>query len=172
MNAGMYDPAQRPVGLLIQHGVVLHRAETRDGAGNFYLKPNGVFAVDLNAQVRIEPTDRFLAHGPRPRWATQSGPLLVEGGRLHRALATNGSAQVVRNGVGVRGRDEAFFVISDNPVSFGRFARLFRDGLGCADALYLDGVVSSLWVPNLGRIDSRPGLGPIVVVSRITPTGS
>lgn len=33
----------------------------------------------------------------------------------------------------------AWFAISDGPVSFGRFARLFRDSLGCTNALFLDG---------------------------------
>jgi uncharacterized protein YigE (DUF2233 family) len=31
------------------------------------------------------------------------------------------------------------FAISDAPVSFGRFARLFRDELHCRDAVFLDG---------------------------------
>jgi uncharacterized protein YigE (DUF2233 family) len=69
----------------------------------------------------------------------------------------------------VRGR-EAFFVISDAPVSFGRLARFLRDGLGCPDALYLDGAVSSLWAPALHREDSASGLGTFVVVlSRRSP---
>jgi len=55
-------------------------------------------------------------------------------------------------------------VISEEAVSFGRFARLFRDALGCPDALYLDGTVSSLWDANTGRRDSYAGLGPMLVV--------
>ncbi|HZZ37215.1 MAG TPA: hypothetical protein VFE03_15950 [Caulobacteraceae bacterium] len=39
-----------------------------------------------------------------------------------------------------------------------------RDGLACPDALYLDGAVSSLWTPELGRRDGRTNLGPMVVV--------
>jgi uncharacterized protein YigE (DUF2233 family) len=38
----------------------------------------------------------------------------------------------------------AFFMISNDAVSFGRFARFLRDGLGCPDILFLDGSVSSL----------------------------
>ena len=77
---------------------------------------------------------------------------------------------MIRNGVGVRG-GEALFAISDQPVSFGRFARFFRDGLGCPDALYLDGAVSSLWAPAMGRQDTQTGLGTFVVVLR-APTGA
>jgi uncharacterized protein YigE (DUF2233 family) len=45
-------------------------------------------------------------------------------------------------------------------------ARFFRDELGCTDALYFDGTVSSLWSPELGRRDARGGLGPFVLVVR------
>ena len=55
-------------------------------------------------------------------------------------------------------------MISDDPVSFGRFARMFSDGLNCPDALFLDGSVSSLWAPDLNREDVRDGLGTFVVV--------
>ncbi|MEI9928025.1 MAG: hypothetical protein WDN44_10475 [Sphingomonas sp.] len=53
--------------------------------------------------------------------------------------------------------------MADEAVSFGRFARLFRDRLGCADALYLDGAVSRLWDPVSARRDEGADVGPIVV---------
>ena len=61
-------------------------------------------------------------------------------------------------------RDIAWFAISDEPVSFGRLARFFRDSLGCRNALYLDGGVSSLWDRPAGRRDSYSRLGPLVAV--------
>jgi prepilin-type processing-associated H-X9-DG protein len=60
----------------------------------------------------------------------------------------------------------ALFVISDEPVSFGRMARLFRNRLGCRNALYLDGSVSSLWDPGNGRMDSFAAIGPMIVALR------
>ena len=51
-------------------------------------------------------------------------------------------------------------------MAFGRMARFFRDGLGCSDALYLDGTVSSLWDPGAGRKDSYSSLGPMIAVFR------
>ena len=62
-------------------------------------------------------------------------------------------------------------MISEDAVSFGRFARFFRDGLGCRNALYLDGAVSSLWDPEAGRRDSSRPLGPMVAVFRRAPNG-
>ena len=169
MNGGMYDRSQAPVGLLVQSGKVQRQADTAKGHGNFYLLPNGVFWSGADGSVHVEETRRFVMRRPSPMWATQSGPLLVSAGVLHPAIADNGSSLAVRNGVGVRDPGEAFFVISSEPVSFGRLARLFRDRLHCLDALYLDGAVSSLWVPSLARRDPATGLGPLIVVSAKRP---
>ena len=57
------------------------------------------------------------------------------------------------------------FAISNEPVTFHAFARLFKDGLGCANALFLDGSVSSLYAPELDRDDELVPLGPMVGVS-------
>lgn len=96
-------------------------------------------------------------------WATQSGPMLVIEGELHPKIDPEGKSLHIRHGVGACGPTTAQFVISEDPVSFGRFARLFRNELGCANALYLDGAVSSLWESG-ARQDDRSGLGPLVAV--------
>ena len=56
------------------------------------------------------------------------------------------------------------FAIAEDPVTFDTFARLFRDGLGCQNALFLDGSVSSLYAPELSRDDEPEAIGPIVGV--------
>lgn len=114
--------------------------------------------------MRIETSEAFAARGDTPLWATQSGPMLVIAGALHPAIHANGTSRLLRNGVGVRNPHTAYFVISEGPVSFGRFARFFRDRLGCRDALFLDGTVSSLWAPRLHRMDARVPIGPMAVV--------
>ena len=170
MNAGMYEIDQSPTGLLILNGRTVHSADTGLGdGGNFHLLPNGVFAVDKGGAARVTETKAFLAHPGDARWATQSGPLLVEHGVLHPKLAPDSDSRFIRNGVGVSRPDAALFVISEDPVSLGRFARFFRDALNCPDALYLDGKVSSLWAPGLRRRDPTTGLGPLVVVLKGTP---
>jgi uncharacterized protein YigE (DUF2233 family) len=171
MNAGMYDSSQRPVGLFVLQGRQVQPLNRSKGPGNFHLLPNGVFWIGVNGEAHVDETSAFAMRRVRPRWATQSGPLLVSAGVLHPKIAANGPSQVVRNGVGVR-NGEALFVVSDGPVSFGRFARFLRDGLSCPDALYLDGFVSSLWAPTLGRLDSRTGLGTFVVVLDARPPAS
>jgi len=165
LNGGMYQPDQSPVGLFVAEGRTQAPLNQAAGTGNFFLKPNGVFWVGDDGAPHVDETERFAAAAPEARWATQSGPLLVAHGTLHPAIAPNGTSLTVRDAVGVKGH-AALFVISDGPVSFGRLARFLRDGLGCADALYLDGHVASLWSPGLKRQDGRTGLGTFVVVLR------
>ena len=57
-------------------------------------------------------------------------------------------------------------VISETPVNFHQFGRLFRDLLETPQALYLDGSVSRLWAPGIGRRDVGRPLGPILGVVR------
>ena len=45
MNEGMYHEDRSPVGLYVENGKELKAANTRNGPGNFHLKPNGIFHV-------------------------------------------------------------------------------------------------------------------------------
>ena len=91
--------------------------------------------------------------------------LVVDGQIPIRAIQPTGASQKLRNGVCVRNGADVVFVISQEPVTFHAFARLFKDGLGCANALFLDGSVSSLYAPELGRDDELVSIGPIVGVA-------
>jgi uncharacterized protein YigE (DUF2233 family) len=161
INAGMYDFDLSPVGLYVEHGRELKPANTAGGPGNFHLKPNGIFYVAADGAGVLE-TGKYLRTRPRATVATQSGPMLVIDGRLHPKFSGEGPSRKLRNGVGVRDRKTVVFAISENPVSFGAFARLFRDRLGCRNALFLDGSVSSLYAPSLARADVGRPMGPIL----------
>jgi uncharacterized protein YigE (DUF2233 family) len=161
MNAGMYEPDLRPVGLLIEHGSEQAPLNVRKDFGNFYWKPNGVFFV-ADGKVGILETSLFQKTRPAAEHATQSGPMLVRNGTVDGNVRASSSSKNIRNGVGVRDEHTAIFVISEDAVSFAEFARLFRDGLSCPDALYLDGTISRLYAPSLGRTDQEGVVGPIV----------
>ena len=169
MNAGMFDLTGAPIGLYLEQAKQLHAINTADGPGNFHMKPNGVFWVDTSGAPKVSSTDTFLALNPAAVWATQSGPMLVVEGNVHPGFSQDGDSRFVRNGVGIGADGRAWFVISDGPVSFGKFARFFRDELKSANALYLDGAVSSLWAPSLKRMDVGSPLGPLVVVTSPSP---
>ena len=89
--------------------------------------------------------------------------MLVIDGALHPRFLVDSASQFIRNGVGTSAdRKTAWFVISNDVVTFHRFGRYFRDVLKAPQALYIDGKVSRLYAPNLGRHDRGFALGPIV----------
>ncbi|MCX7643865.1 MAG: phosphodiester glycosidase family protein [Rhodobacteraceae bacterium] len=162
MNAGMYHPDRRPVGLYREPAGDSGALVTSAGPGNFGMLPNGVFCISAGRFAVIE-SRRFAAAAPECRYATQSGPMLVIDGALHPRFLPDSTSRHVRNGVGVAaGGQTAFFAISDRPVTFHQFARFFRDVLGTPDALYLDGRISRLHAPALGRSDPGLPMGPVV----------
>ena len=162
MNAGMFDEDGRPIGLAIVEGRQVRAINRRKGGGNFHLMPNGVFQVFRDGRAEVVATDKW-APSPDIRLATQSGPLLVIDGKLHPAFDHDGSSRHVRNGVGIAPDGRPLFVISQDAVSLGKFARFFRGSLECRNALFFDGAVSALWDPANHRRDVTVPLGPLVV---------
>lgn len=163
MNAGMYHRDLAPVGLYVEDGVQVAPLVTRAGPGNFGLVPNGVFCV--GDTLRVIETLAFKAGKPACRYATQSGPMLVIGGKLHPKFLVDSDSLNIRNGVGVTADgSRAVFAISNEEVNFYSFARLFRDGLGLPDALYFDGSISRLYDHDSGRHDAGFPMGPLVGV--------
>jgi uncharacterized protein YigE (DUF2233 family) len=170
MNAGMYHAELDPVGLYIENGRQMVRASTAAGPGNFHMKPNGVFFV-AGDRAGVMETRQFLRQSPKATLATQSGPMLVINNKLHPRFPSEGVSRKVRNGVGVRGDQTVFFAISEQAVTFTAIARLFRDGLGAPNALFLDGSVSSLTAPGLDRTGFR-SLGPMIAAFDKRPGSS
>ncbi len=162
MNAGMYHPDRSPVGLYTEEGESQASLVTQPGPGNFGMLPNGVFCVHADRFSVVE-TRRFDAAQPDCRHATQSGPMLVIDGALHPRFLHDSTSRFVRNGVGVsQDGTRAFFAISEHPVTFYSFGRLFRDKLDTPQALYFDGNVSRLHAPALNRSDWGRRMGPVV----------
>jgi len=161
MNAGMYHPGLSPVGWFVEGGLELSPVTLENGTGNFFLKPNGVFFVTARGASILE-SSRAAALKEKVELATQSGPLLVEAGKIHPAFKPQSDSLLFRNGVGVANANTVFFAISEDPVNFYQLATLFRDTLHCPDALFLDGTISSLHAPELNRSDKKIDLGPMI----------
>jgi len=164
LNGGMFHPDYKPVGLHVENGRELVRANTRPGPGNFHLRPNGVFYVG-EAEAGVMETGAFLKKKPKASYATQSGPMLVIDGQLHPRIAKANVSAKPRDGVCVRGDKTVVFAISDGGVPFDTFMRLFRDGLKCRNALFLDGgTAPALFVPGARSGNVLFGLGPMIAV--------
>jgi len=170
MNAGMYGDDFAPMGLHVENGEQLRPANTvklkpsTNPVPNFYKKPNGVFFIDAEG-AGILPTQVFLKRREKAVLATQSGPMLVIENKLNPIFIAGSTDRKRRSGVGVCEGDALRFAISDSPVNFHDFARLFRDELKCPDALFLDGGRGSgIYVRAMDREDQsgHGGFGPIV----------
>ncbi len=168
MNGGMYHADLSAVGLFIEHGIERQAISTKGGWGNFHLLPNGVFWLE-DGKAGVTETSRFTDRGLKPDYATQSGPMLVIDGEIHPRFLADSDSLKIRNGIGVDEKGRVHMLISEVPVRFYDFALLFRDGLGCRNALYLDGTISSLYAASTGRRDHLFPLGPIIAVIGTLP---
>lgn len=148
-NAGIYDAKGEPLGMYVEDGKPLKPLNTAHGdpaSGNFSLLPNGVFAIDADGKASVHTTRDFAKAGLKPRIATQSGPMLVIDGRINPEFVAGSDSLKWRSGVCAPEPDKVVFAVSTGPVNFHDFATLFRDKLGCRDALYLDGTLSQIYV--------------------------
>lgn len=165
-NAGMFTPTSAPKGLYIENGKVIQPLDTisgRVGYLNFYLQPNGVFYLTKNGDANIVTTREYQLFSPSSvEYATQSGPMLVIDGKIHPAFNQGSPNKYIRSGVGLIDNDHIVFIISNRPVNFYDFATLFRDYFGCSDALYLDGAISEMYLPELKRDNLNGNFGPII----------
>jgi uncharacterized protein YigE (DUF2233 family) len=165
-NAGMYTPAHTPVGLYVEEGRELVSLNTGEASGNFFLKPNAVFFI-TETQAGILESHAYKSRAPeKVLYATQSGPALVLNGKLHPAFREGSKNRADRrSGVGILAPDRVVFAIANQPVNLHEFASFFRDELGCQDALYLDGIVSRMYLPELGREELDGDFGAMMAIS-------
>jgi len=172
MNGGMYTPDKKPQGLYVENTEQIQKADfKKEGYGNFYMAPNGIFLIDNTNKAHVIQTDsiRNFSKGS-VKWATQSGPMLLIDGKIHHRFNQGSPNLNIRNGVGVISPNKIVFAISNEEVNFYEFSELFRDVFGCKNALYLDGVVSRAYIPELKRINdlnsSKHLGGPIITIIR------
>lgn len=159
-NAGMYDGNFAPIGYTVIQGRQILSLNLKQGGGNFHLLPNGVLWWDKANHVHITEStqlDAMLKSGEaKPWYATQSGPMLVIDGHIHPKFNNDSTSKKIRNGVGVCEGSQIHFVTSREPVNFYQFARFFKEGLHCDNALFLDGgVASALYAPDVAAQEEK-----------------
>ncbi len=166
MNAGMYKKDKSPQGLYIENGVQKVPIDTTSAKGNFYLKPNGIFYLTVTNEAYVCKTEDFK-YNKRVKYATQSGPMLVIDGQIHKAFNKESTNLNIRNGVGVLPNNEILFVMSKKEINFYEFAEYFKKK-GCKNALYLDGFVSRAYCPKAKWIQTDGDFGVMIAVTKKT----
>ena len=164
MNGGMYKKDKSPQGLYIENKIKKAVIDTSSGNGNFYLKPNGIFFLTTNNEAHICKTTNYVENS-KVKFATQSGPVLVIDGQIHKAFNENSENLNIRNGVGILPNNEILFVMSKKEVNFYEFAAYFQKK-GCKNALYLDGFVSKTYCPEQKWTQIDGDFGVIIGVTK------
>jgi uncharacterized protein YigE (DUF2233 family) len=174
-NAGAFDDTARPVGLLVSEGIKLQELSLRDGSGNMFEKPNGVFWV-ADGIPYIHGSEKYRSLDPRPRIATQSGPLLISGGRPRLDLHTFRGKSYMRSAACVDRAGGAKFVFSNRPVTIAELGDYMDKTMQCASALYMDGCRTVLFSRPSGLEltgeclnNNRLKVGPMLGIAEPVP---
>lgn len=170
-NSGIYDTDFRPLGLHVERGKELRKLNrSGPGGGNFSMVPNGVFYLSDSKAGVVESSEYpVLKRRLKITFATQSGPLLLRRGQIHPKFSAGSANRKIRSGVGVNEKGEVIFAVSKGFVNFHDFASLFKNQLGCNDALYLDGTISEFLI---GDTEAAPQIAPFVGVWSATEQAS
>lgn len=168
MNGGIFEPGLAPSGLYIENAKVLNPINLKTGEGNFYLKPNGVFYITPKGKAGILESAVYVKSKVTARLAIQSGPLLLQNGKIHPVFKKDSVHRRHRNGVGINEKGEVVFAISERgqnvfPTLY-EFSKLFQH-LNCKNALFLDGDLSTMIVNPKGKIPYRNDFASIIVIS-------
>jgi uncharacterized protein YigE (DUF2233 family) len=167
-NAGIYEEDFRPLGLYIENGITRRKLNLRKNAyGNFYLQPNGIFLI-RDRQAQIVDTDRFAAAQdallPGVLFATQSGPMMIQNGKINPMFSAASENRLIRNAVCITSPQNVVLAISREPINFYEFAAFLRDKIACTDALFLDGNISRMYPEDSAEFG--PDFGVLIAVTQ------
>jgi uncharacterized protein YigE (DUF2233 family) len=163
MNGGMYKEDNSPLGLYIENGKTISPINKKRGTGNFYLQPNGIFYITADSLPVVCETKKYNGK-ENIIFATQSGPMLVINGNIHPAFQKGSANLTIRNGVGILPGNKIVFILSKKEISLYDFAAHFKD-LGCKNALYLDGFISKVYIPEQNWMQTDGNFGVIIGVT-------
>ena len=92
--------------------------------------------------------------------------MLVVDNEFNSKFSQGSENKNIRSGVGIIDEYKIVFAISDQPVNFFDFANLFKNRFQCKNALYLDGAISKMYLPELNKsyLDSNISFGSFICV--------
>ena len=159
-NGGIYSINYKPEGLYIENYQVLSEINLRDGEGNFYMKPNGIFYIK-DGQPEISVSEKFK-HTKDISYAVQSGPVLIKNGVINSKTGKDSKSLKIRSAVGIDKNNKVFFLMSSEKINFYNFSKYALDNLNCRDLLFLDGTISKMYFADEKNIPVQEE--PFVVI--------
>jgi len=166
-SASIENTLHEPLGLFISNGKEIQSLNLNEGEGNFFLKPNGIISCNKNA-IEITSSENFQ-YTEGISWAIQSGPLLLDNGKMHKSFNVSSTNLNQRVGVGISVTDdipEVVFIIAIDKVNFYTFASVFKDKFGCKNALCLESGRSFARFPSNNNVNYNDDvLGNLFVYS-------
>ena len=149
-NACINESNGSPIGLLISKGNEISKVNYNDGNGNFFLKPNGFFAITNNDAI-ISESANFKNYSGIIN-AVQSGPMLISDDVINSQFNQSSANKNIRSGVGIITENNSkflLFTLSTVPVSFYEFASFYKNYYNCSNALCLESVNSVMYYKNV-----------------------
>lgn len=167
-NAAPVDETGKLLGLYIRKGKKYQTINTGSGNGNFFLQPNGFWAVDKKG-FEIKQSSKYSISN-NYHYALQSGPMLLIDGKINPSFDPNSQNRNIRMGIGsfANGTNQFIVIIrSQTSVTFYEFAALFKDKYKCLNALYLDGGGMAVLGLSSGEIKGMPDNLPRLLLLKI-----
>lgn len=168
-NGGMFHANHTPTGLYVENGKEIYPLNQKKGGAqfeNFYdLPPNAVFCILKNNRAKIVRREDYHSLKNQVKHATQSAPMLIENSKINTELNPKSNSKYIRSGVGIKPDGRVVFAISKSPVTFYDFARIFKF-YACKEALYLDGAISEMYLPEVGRVQSKNDFGLLIAITK------
>ncbi|MGQ7856594.1 phosphodiester glycosidase family protein [Pedobacter sp. WC2501] len=147
LNGGMFKSGYIPLGLYVEGRQKYTELNNGTGNGNYYLGQKGIFFVTGRGKADVQPSTKSL---PKDLlYATQSGPMLLVNGTIEKNFPSSSLNKNIRSGVGTLANGKVLFAISRRPITFYELAAYLKKA-GCVNAMYLDGIISSLYYPSKG----------------------
>jgi uncharacterized protein YigE (DUF2233 family) len=168
INAGFFDKAHLPEGLLVRSGIEVQPPRQ--------VSWQGLFIVTEEGEPKIVAVSKWPAYRKRAYMAVQSGPRLVIAGKLNTKIFK--SYPAARSGVCLQKSGSLIFFVTPSERKFdmnetAKIAATTEDdgGLECYDALLFDGGHSTqMYVGSLHeRLSTIADKVPAFIVGRPRP---
>jgi uncharacterized protein YigE (DUF2233 family) len=146
-NMCMFTEDFEPLGLYAEYGFMLKDVKNCNGKANFCIKPSCIFYIGYDNKAKMCKANEFNYDLRKTKYAVQLAPMVVVNGKINPVMNSYKGSKVIRSGVGILADGKVVFVLSKDPVSFYELAEYFH-GIGCVNASYIDGNVSTMYYPK------------------------